>query len=61
MSEYELIELALQNAGYDCAPTERNLINCFMDYVDTGAWGNLDEEEVNDLTVIEMCNALIRL
>ena len=61
MTEYELIKRALQNAGYDCTPNESNLIQCFMDYLDTGAWGNLDEEEVNELTVIEMCNALIRL
>jgi hypothetical protein len=57
---------ALDYAGYDCEPTEYNLIECFRDYVDSGIWSNLDLEEAddmiasNELTVKQMCNAIIR-
>ena len=67
MNEYQLIQLALENAGYDCEANANNLIKCFRDYVDDGAWSNLDLNEVDDmlqngeLTVSEMCKALIRL
>lgn len=60
------INKALTLAGYECEPTESNLIECFKDYVDAGIWSNLDLDEVddmiadNELTVIHMCNALIR-
>ena len=58
---------ALDNAGYEGEPNEYNLIECFRDYVDAGIWSNLDLEEVddmiaaNELSVNQMCNALIRI
>ena len=67
MTNTNLIERALINAGYDCDYTVSNLIDCFMDYVDCGTWANLDLDEVNDmiaegeLTVDQMAHALIKL
>lgn len=56
-----VIAKALEKAGYDCEPTEENLKDCFMDYVLSGAWSNLDIEEAQELTLYEMCHALIKL
>jgi hypothetical protein len=63
----KLITRALENAGYEEAPTESNLINCFKDYVASGIWSNLKLNNVdpmiaaNEITIKGMCNALIRL
>ena len=57
-----IIQQALECAGYwDAQPTEDNLISCFTDYVYSGTWENLEPEDVEDLTIRQMCNALIRL
>lgn len=63
----ELIQKALSKAGYTSEPTEENLIECFMDYVDCGAWNNLTSEDTLDdinlglITVENMCMAILRL
>lgn len=57
------IKQALKAAGYDSEPTEENLINCFLDYVD-GYGGDIEDarEDIADgsITINHMCNALIR-
>jgi hypothetical protein len=63
----DLIHKALKRAGYDCEPTEENLIECFLDYVDAGIWHNLDYDEAKEdiedgeITIKDMCNVLIKL
>ena len=62
-----LIQQTLSHCGYDSQPTERNLAQCFLDYVDTGAFSNLTYDEAADmilegeLTVNDMCQALLNL
>ena len=62
-----LIQKALTKAGYDSQPTESNLTECFLDYVDSGVFSNLTTDEAEDmieegeLTVNDMCRALLRL
>lgn len=42
----ELIRKTLDHCGYnEEEATEENLANCFLDYVDSGIFGNLDYEE----------------
>jgi hypothetical protein len=58
----DLIKRALANAGYDdCEPTESSIIECFTDYVDAGIWRDIEMDDVEDITVNQMCRALIRL
>jgi len=46
---YDQIQIILTHADYtDDDPTETNLINCFLDYVDGGAFSNLDYDEAAD-------------
>jgi predicted transport protein len=57
----DLIRKALDAAGYHHSPaTEQALLECFKDYVDAGYWSNLDSEDVEDLTVTEMCRGLMK-
>jgi hypothetical protein len=56
------IRKALDRAGYrGIAATENNLRECVMDYADTGAWRNMEPEDVQDLTVDEMVRGIMRL
>ena len=63
----DLIQQALTKAGYDSQPTERNLAQCFLDYVDSGIFSNLTTDEAEDMitdgeiTINDMCRALMRL
>jgi hypothetical protein len=64
----ELISRALNHAGYiDTEPTEENITNCFLDYVDAGIWHNLDFDEAREdiadgeITVKDMCHAILKL
>jgi hypothetical protein len=57
----DLIKRALYNAGYECDPTEENLVGCFTDYVNAGCWSNLEMEDIEDFTVRQMCIGLIKL
>ena len=46
----ELIRKTLDHCGYtEDAATEENLFNCFLDYVDSGIFHDLDVEEAKDL------------
>lgn len=62
----DLIQKVLDHCGYEGEPTERNLIECFLDYVDGGVFGNLTveeaEEEINDgeITIKEICYNLLK-
>ena len=62
-----LIQKALTKAGYDSQPTESNLTECFLDYVDSGVFADLTYDEAEDMieegeiTVNDMCRALMRL
>lgn len=69
MSDQELFVMALDNAGYiDVEPTEEELRQCFLDYVDTGAWSNVIYEDNipysdngEEISHREMAIALIKL
>jgi hypothetical protein len=63
----ELITKVLNHCGYShLEPTEANLIECFLDYVDSGAFGNLDYEEAKqdiadgDITFKQICYNLLK-
>lgn len=70
-SDTELFAKALDEAGYsDLSPIEENIIECFMDYVDTGAWENMfiqdgelccDDYDAEEITPRSMAIALIKL
>lgn len=52
----------LDAAGYHHVPaTEKNVRECFMDYVDAGYWSNLHLDDVDEITTEEMCRALLKL
>jgi hypothetical protein len=57
----ELIQKALTVAGYNCEPTEQNLRECFGDYVDSRIWSNVEQEDVQEMTITEMCQGLLSL
>jgi hypothetical protein len=64
----ELIQKALDRSGYGhFEPNEENLVNCFLDYVDHGVFGNLDYDEAKELieegeiTLKMMCSNLIKM
>jgi hypothetical protein len=64
MSTTTLIRQALTVAGYDHnAPTEANLIECYLDYA-TSYNGNIEDirEDIKDglITISQMCRSLIR-
>lgn len=60
--ERSQIRRALDAAGYSYdEPTKEALIECFSDYVDTGAWADLTMEDIEDISISEMCRALIRM
>lgn len=61
------IRKALDRSGYThLEPTEENLIECFLDYVDNGVFGNLDYDEAKqeiedgDITIKQICLNLIK-
>lgn len=56
------IRRALDRAGYTHVDdTEENLIQCFMDYVDSGIWQDLTMDDIEGITLDEMCQALLKL
>lgn len=61
--ERSQIRRALDAAGYtyDGDPTEEQLRECFGDYVDAGIWSDLSLNDIEGLSVAEMCKALIRI
>lgn len=53
---------ALDVAGYQhVQATEKNVRECFKDYVDARCWSNLQLDDVDEITTEEMCRALLRL
>lgn len=53
---------ALDAAGYNhVRATEKNVRECFKDYVDAGYWSNLEFDDVDELTTEEIYRALIKL
>jgi hypothetical protein len=63
----ELIQKVLDHCGYEGEPTEELLIECFLDYVDSGVFGNLDYDEAKNLiedgeiSVKTMCSNLLKV
>lgn len=58
----DLYRKALDAAGYQHdEATSENVRSCFLDYVAAGYWSNLtmDDDDLTDITVFEMCIALI--
>lgn len=62
-----LIARTLKHCGYDQdEPTETNLINCFLDYVDSGKFRDMDSEETKEeiedgqITWTEICYNLLK-
>lgn len=63
-STEEMIQKTLYKSGYmDMEPSEDNLRECFMDYVDSGVWSNIryDDEDLHEYSVNEICRNLWRL
>lgn len=62
----ELIKKVMDHCGYDLEPTEDNLKEMFLDYVDAGVFGNLTTEEAEeeiesgDITLKAMCYNLLK-
>ena len=62
----ELIQKVFNHIGYDCEPTEDNLQQAFLDFVDAGVYGNLtieeaeEEIESGDITLKHMCYNLLK-
>lgn len=58
----ELYRKALDRAGYTHAEANgENVRECFEDYVDAGYWTNINHEDMEDMTTIEMCQALLKV
>jgi hypothetical protein len=63
----ELIRKTLDHCGYTQEDaTEENLEMCFLDYVDSGAFGNVDVDEAEELirdgeiTLKQICYNLLK-
>lgn len=62
----DLYRRALAAAGYgayreyDGAELEEAVRECFVDYVDAGAWADLTLDDLDDITLAEMAKAIIR-
>lgn len=51
----------LDAAGYHHAePTEQNVRSCFADYVDAGVWRDIDMDDIEDITIDQMCFNLLK-
>lgn len=63
-SNEEMIQNTLNKVGYlDMKPTEDNLRECFMDYVDSGIWSNIryDDDDLHEFSVNDICRNLWKL
>lgn len=57
----ELYRRALDRAGYTHAEADQESVKeCFGDYVAAGYWSNLDLDDLEGITVLEMCEALLK-
>lgn len=64
----DLIRKVLDHVGYnEDEATEQNLINAFLDFVDSGSFPNLDYDEAKDLiedgeiSIKTMCSNLLKV
>lgn len=63
-SNEDMIQATLNKVGYfDMKPTEDNLRECFMDYVDYGIWSNIryDDDDLDEFSINEICRNLWKL
>lgn len=63
-SNEDMIQATLNKVGYfDMIPTEDNLRECFMDYVDYGIWSNIryDDDDLDEFSINEICRNLWKL
>lgn len=59
MSDY--FRKVLDAAGYyHDDPTEDNVRRCFGDYVAAGYWSNVDIDDIEDITIDEICLNLLK-
>lgn len=57
-----MIRKVFREIGYvDVESTVENLTAAFKDFVDQGVWSNLELDDVEDLTPLEMANGLLNL
>ncbi len=57
-----MIRRALDAAGYNEEPaTEGALRSCFRDYVDCGAWNNVELDDIDEYSIKDICRNFIRL
>jgi hypothetical protein len=62
-----IYQRVLTLAGYEGDPSEQNVIDCFLDYVDSGAFLDLDYDsarqdiENGDITIDQICHAMLRI
>jgi hypothetical protein len=67
MCQATLIGRTLSHCGYQDDPTEANLKECFLDYVNGGVFGDLDLDEAKEMleageiTVEVICRNLLKL
>lgn len=58
----EQIRRALDKCGYQhLTATEENLRSCFRDYWDAGQFSNLEEEDLEEVTLEQIVRNLLRL
>lgn len=63
----QLIQKVFDRIGYDCEPTEYNLQQAFLDYVDAGCFENLTVDEAKediedgDITLKQICYNLLKV
>lgn len=64
----ELVQKVLDRCGYShLEPTEDNLVECFLDYVDGGVFGNLTVDEARedidsgDISLKMICHNLLNV
>ena len=67
MIRINLYAEVLEAAGYEGEATIENVIECFLDYVDSGAFGSIDYEEAKqeikngDITIEQICKNMLRV
>ena len=67
MIHINIYEEVLSAAGYEGDATIENVIECFLDYVDSGAFGSIDYDEAKqeiedgDITIEQICKNMLRV
>jgi len=47
--ENRLFQMALDHAGYESRPSAESVLDCFLDYVDSGCFGDLYISDTRDM------------